>query len=669
MTTPIYGLTPEGFNTPRLANVKQFLENDFIAALGDVNLDPQSVIGQLIGIFSKSYADQWENLEDVYLSQYPNSAAGVSLDNVVQLNGITRLPATQTSVTATCNGIQGTFIPQNSLARIPTTGDTFYANVGGTITAESANIVTVMVQALAAQVYNIILNNSVFSYSLPVITFSNSGAIFVSSNSIVLTLNGIKQTAIPFTTDSDTTLGLIAAQIASFIASTTATPTNPNIITITPPSGYNITINSISITGGASQASYAITYLAPANNNDLTSAIVAILNQNTPVWTAIDNMDGTFAINANVVSTPFSCSVGTNLIVTNVSSPINFLAQNYGPIPCPVNTLTFIVTAIAGWNSVNNSVAGNTGTLIETDAQLRIRRQNSIKLLGSATVEAITAGILQNVAGVTSCTVFENTSLQQTEIDIVFPLAFQSGDIITNTVEGMAPFTVTFNTNQVTTMALLVTAYEALPAVKSASYGGTGNQQLSITVNVANTIFVTSVITSVTDQTATINGGRPPKSFEAVVEGGADYEVADQIWKTKPAGIETFGNVNNGEGIAIIDSQGNTQTIYFSRPTPIYIWVQVALTLYTQETFPSGGVQLVAQSIFNYGESLGVGIDVLLQRVLAQIFTVSGIASGDMTIAATNSLEDSPSFSTSDITIEDNQVSIWDLTRISVTVS
>ena len=178
MTTPIYGLTPEGFNTPRLANVKQFLENDFIAALGDVNLDPQSVIGQLIGIFSKSYADQWENLEDVYLSQYPNSAAGVSLDNVVQLNGITRLPATQTSVTATCNGIQGTFIPQNSLARIPTTGDTFYANVGGTVTAESANIVTVMVQALAAQVYNIILNNSVFSYSLPVITFSNSWSNF-----------------------------------------------------------------------------------------------------------------------------------------------------------------------------------------------------------------------------------------------------------------------------------------------------------------------------------------------------------------------------------------------------------------------------------------------------------------------------------------------------------
>lgn len=667
MSTPIYGLTPQGFNTPRLANVKQFLENDFIASLGDVNLDPQSVVGQLVGIFAKAYADQWENLEEVYFSQYPNSAQGSSLDNVVQLNGITRLPATQTSVTATCDGLEGTYIPINSLANIPSTGDTFYANAGGLITRNNADIVQIEVVALATQVYSVILNNSTFSYSLPVITFSNSGNIFVSSNSIVLTLNGIVQTAIPFTTDSNTTLGLIATQIASFIAGTTATPSNPNIITITPPSGYNIIVNSISITGGASQATYAITYLAPGSNNDLTAALTAIINLNESInpFFAVDNMNGTINVNADSVTAPFSCNVGINLSVIDVQSPITFLSDTFGIVPCPIGTLTNIVTPISGWNAITNLIAGNTGTLVETDGQLRIRRQNSIKLLGSATVPAITAGLLQKVSGVTSVTVFENTSLQETNLLVIFPLPFQSSDVITNTVEGISPFTVNFNTDQATTMALLVSAYEALPAVKSASYGGTGNQTLTIVINVANTLFIDSVTASVSDQTATINGGRPPKSFEAVIEGGSNEDIANQIWKTKPAGIETYGNTQD----TITDSQGNSQVIYFSRPAPVYIWIQVALTLYSQETFPTNGLQLVAEAIYNYGSGLGVGIDVLLQRVLAQIFMVPGIASGTMTIASTLSLEDSPSFGSSDITIADNQISIWDLTRISVTVA
>jgi len=665
MTTPVYGLTPQGFNAARLADVKQFLENDFIASMGDVNVDPQSVIGQIIGIFAKAYADQWENMEDVYLSQYPNSASGVSLDNVVQLNGITRLPATQTSVTATCQGLEGTLIPQNSLARISTTGDTFYANIGGTITRSNADIITLQIVALATQVYSIVINNFAFTYSLPTITFTNVGNIFVTGNVIRLTLNGVPQTPINYTSSSNNTLTLIKNQIVAFISGTIGTTTNPNIIDITPASGFNIVINSISITGGATQASYAITFRTPGSLNIVTAALTAIINQGSPTaFAAVDNIDGTLTVTASDVAIPFSCSFGTNVTVSYLASPINFLADVFGPIPCPVNTLDTIVTPIAGWISINNYVAGSTGTLVETDAQLRIRRQNSIKLLGSATVEAITAGLLQKVPGVTSATVFENITLQQTNIDIVFPQAFDGSDIITATVAGIAPFNVNFTTNQLTTMNLLAAAFQALYQVMSTSVGGTGNQTLTLVINTNNVLTVESVETDVSDQEALINGGRPPKSFEAVVEGGTNEAIANQIWQTKPAGIQTFGNTS----FPITDSQGSTQVIYFSRPTQIFIWVNVVLTLYSEETFPNNGIQLVAQSIFNYGVSLGVGIDVLLQRVVAQIFNVPGIASGNMTLASTASLEASPIFGTSDISIEDNQISVWDLTRISVSV-
>ena len=664
-----FGLTPQGFNAMRLADVKQSLENAFIAQFGDINIDPQSVFGQEIGVLSKSFADLWENLEDVYLSQYPNSASGVSLDNVVQLNGITRLPETQTSVVATCDGSEGTYIPINSLALIPSTNASFYANVGGTITRSNADIVKFSIVALAAQPYTVVLNNVPYTYSKPIVTFSNTGPIFVASNSVVVTLNGTALAAVPYNTSSNQTLADVAAAIAGFAGVATAVVTNPNIITITPTAGHNITVSSISITGGATQATYVITFVTPGSNNALTSALTAVINLGSPPWLAVDNMDGTITITANNSAVPFSCNVGLNLSLFYVASPINFLSEDFGPIPCPINTLTQIVTPIAGWNSINNYVAGNTGTLQETDAQLRLRRQNSIKLLSAATVEAIEAGLLQKVPGVTSAVVFENRTLTQNPIEVVFPLPFSVGDTITVVIDPVLyNFTVAYTASQTATMAALVLAFEALPMVQSASYGGPGNQTLTVVMMPLQVLFITSVTCDVSAQTAQVLGGRPPKSFEAVVEGGTDQAVAEQIWLSKPAGIETFGNVNNGAGITIIDSQGDPQVIFFSRPSQIFIWVTVALTLYTEETFPANGIQLVAANINNYGNGLGVGIDVLFQRVLAQIFAVPGIASGAMQIAATLAVNDSPSYGTSDIVIAESQISVFDLSRITVTV-
>jgi hypothetical protein len=666
-----FGLTPNGFNTPRLADIKQQLEDAFIAQFGEVNTDPQSVVGQLIGLFAKTYADIWENMEDVYFSQYPNSASGVSLDNVVQLNGISRIPASQTSVTATCSGLEGTTIPIGAIAQISETGQSFFANLGGIISASNADTVIVDIVALATQAYFVNLNNILFTSSLPVITFSNSGAIFNSGDSIVVTINGVAQPAVVYATSSNATLSAVAAQIQLYDSSLacTAVATNPNIITITPNSGYNVTINSISITNSPpSTASFAITFLAPGSNNDLTAAIVALLNVGTPPWLAVDNMNGSFTVNALNPAIPFSSSTGSNLTISYQASPINFLSENFGPIPCPIGSLNTIITPIFGWNTVNNLVAGVTGTLMETDAQLRIRRANSIKLLGAGTVESIEAGILQNVPGVTSAVVFENVTLQQLPISIVFPLPFTSGDIITITYNTSSTVSATFTTDQATTMGLLVTQLETIPQVSSASYGGAGNQTLTVNMIQAVDLTINSAVAPTSDQDAIISGGRPPKSFEAVVEGGTDYAVADEIWLKKPAGIQTYGNVNNGMGIQIIDSQGNTQVIFFSRPTPIYIWVQVPLTLNTQETFPPNGISLVSEAILNYGNSLGVGVDVFLQRVLSQIFTVQGVAHGNMELAFTLEPTNTPTFSYSDIVISDAQIALFDLSRINVSV-
>lgn len=660
-----FGLTAQGFKAKRLVDIQTDLENQLLAEFGDINLDPQSIFGQQIGVFSKVLADLWENMEDVYFSQYPNSAEGISLDNVVQFNGITRLAAQQTRVTGVCVGLEGTLINQGALARIPDTGAVFFARENTIITRTQAAAATLQVIALAAQPYTALINNQAFSYSLPVITFTGS---FVASNSIVVTLNGVALGAVPFTTNSALTNAAIAAMIATSPAVFAVGTPAGNIITIIPNAGFNVIINSIVITGGVSQPTYAITYQIPGSNNLLTAALTSVINAGTQPVTAIDNMDGTITVNADDTDVPFSIAVGTNLNITAQATPVVFLSQDFGPIVAPINTLTEILTPISGWISINNPKAGLTGRLIETDAELRIRRNNSLRLLGAGTVESIRARLLQQVPGVTSAFVFENRDLTQEPILIVLNQDLVSGNTIVVVLNGTTLPTVTFAVSHLATMNVIAALIQNQPEVVTATVGGTANR--TITMNMASAIEVIMIPNDFTvsggasQATAVIKGGRFPKSFEAVVQGGTDADVANKIWTTKPAGIQTFGNT----AFTITDSQGEFQVINFSRPTPIYIWVTVALTLYAEEVFPPNGQDLVAASINTYGSNLGIGVDVLLQRVLAQIFNVPGIASGVMQIASTNLPGDSPLFGTADISIAENEVAIFDLTRITVTV-
>ena len=660
-----FGLTAQGFKSKRLVDIQTDLENQLLAEFGDINLDPQSIFGQQIGVFSKVLADLWENMEDVYFSQYPNSAEGISLDNVVQLNGITRLAAQQTRVTGVCVGLEGTLINQGALTRIPDTGAVFFARENTIITRTQAAAATLQVVALAAQPYTALINNQAFSYSLPIITFTGS---FVASNSIVVSLNGVALGAVPFTTNSALTNAAIAAMIATSPAVFAVGTPAGNIITIIPNAGFNVVINSIVITGGVSQPTYAITYQTPGSNNLLTAALTSVINAGAQPVTAIDNMDGTITVNADDTNVPFSIAVGTNLNITAQATPVVFLSQDFGPIVAPINTLTEILTPISGWISINNPKAGLTGRLIETDAELRIRRNNSLRLLGAGTVESIRARLLQQVPGVTSAFVFENRNLTQEPILIVLNQDLVAGNTIVVVLNGVTLPTVTFAISHLATMNVIAALIQNQPEVVTATVSGTANR--TITMNMASAIEVIMIPNDFTvsggasQATAVIKGGRFPKSFEAVVQGGTDADVANKIWTTKPAGIQTFGNT----AFTITDSQGEFQVINFSRPTPIYIWVTVALTLYAEEVFPPNGQDLVAAAINTYGSSLGIGVDVLLQRVLAQIFNVPGIASGVMQIAATNLPGDSPLFSTADIVIAENEVSIFDLTRITVTV-
>lgn len=660
MTIPEYGVTPQGFRSKRLIDIKNELEDLFIGEFGDINLDPQSVTGQLIGIYSKVLADVWENLNDVYESQYPNSATGISLDNVVSLNGITRLPAERTSVIGVATGLEGTLIPAGSLARIPTTGEVFFSTQNVTIDRANSVQNIVNVTAVAAQEYSVVISGVTYRYSRPIITFS---APLASGNAVSVRINGINMPLVNYATSNAATLANLVSVIVANSPAVASGSVVGNSIRLEPTLGFQIVVNSVNISGpGAITA--ATTYLAPANAATVAQYLSAVLNNAANVTSSWNSGESRFTVTAADSEAPYSLNLGTNLQNIQTSTPVPFLAQTYGPIPVPIGTLTEIVTPIAGWQSVTNFKAGVTGRNVETDAELRIRRANSLRVLGNATVEAIRSRLLQEVPGVSSVTIFENVTMTQDPFDITFSSDFVSGNNIQVDLDGTNIGNVSYAVSHLATITALANLIASQSEIDSAVVGGTGNRSIQVTMKEGEQVSIVLNVTGGGAPTYIIAGGRPPKSFEAVVQGGTDAAVALKIWQSKPAGIQTFGNTS----VVITDSQGNPQTINFTRAIPVYIWVTVALTLNPQETFPPNGQQLVSNAILAYGNSLGIGVDVFIQRVQAAIFSVPGIASAVVQLARTFNPTDTPSYGTTDIVIGDTEISSWDLGRITVSI-
>lgn len=129
------GLTPQGFVAPSLNDLVQDLNASFQTAFGQyINTLPQSNIGQFIGIQSERLYDEWQEMQNVYNSQYPDTASGTSLDNVVALNAVTRLPATFTKVeNVNLTGTANATIPAGSVAAVSGTGQTFTLDAAVTL--------------------------------------------------------------------------------------------------------------------------------------------------------------------------------------------------------------------------------------------------------------------------------------------------------------------------------------------------------------------------------------------------------------------------------------------------------------------------------------------------------------------------------------------------------
>lgn len=129
--------------------------------------------------------------------------------------------------------------------------------------------------------------------------------------------------------------------------------------------------------------------------------------------------------------------------------------------------------------------------------------------------------------------------------------------------------------------------------------------------------------TAISNNTEVTDGdGRPSKSVECIVQGATDIEVATAIHNVIADGIRPYGTTT----IAILDEDGDSHEISFSRPSAVNIAIDIEYTTYPEEMFPDGGETTMVQAALDYVNGLGIDIDVIPKRIAGVLYdTVDGL--------------------------------------------
>lgn len=152
--------------------------------------------------------------------------------------------------------------------------------------------------------------------------------------------------------------------------------------------------------------------------------------------------------------------------------------------------------------------------------------------------------------------------------------------------------------------------------------------------------------------------GMPAHSCEILVQGGDDDAIFQAVWDNVPVGITIIGD----EEGTVVDSEGYDQTVYFTRPEPINVWVIATLVKYTKEY---GGDATVKTAITDWGDAQTTGKDVVASAISAQCFSVDGVL--DVTSVLIGTVN--PPVASTTIAVSRKQLAVYDSSRITVNTS
>jgi uncharacterized phage protein gp47/JayE len=347
---------------------------------------------------------------------------------------------------------------------------------------------------------------------------------------------------------------------------------------------------------------------------------------------------------------PTTLQVSVNGSPTSLFSPTTGTTLGAGQ-SC-VQTLTFSATAASG--TFQLALAGNETALInwnDTLATIQAKFQALEFASGTIVTGSIASGLLTFTftgAGTGGFMVQPLIVVTENTLETSAPAAITLTPAITTpgldqanvVMQATVTGPVIANAGTLTTIATPITGLTAVLNTQDATVGsnvetdnayrtrmaeelqlaGAGTVE-AIRSQLLEVAGVTTVIVFENTTDVTDGNDLPPHSFEAYVQGGDTATIAQTIWESKPAGIATYGNTS----YTITDSQGLEHVINFSRPVVVPVYIAVTIT--PDATYPADGDTLVKEALVNYGNSLGIGQElIVIPNLVAQLAPqISGI--------------------------------------------
>jgi hypothetical protein len=310
-------------------------------------------------------------------------------------------------------------------------------------------------------------------------------------------------------------------------------------------------------------------------------------------------------------------------------------ATQTGPFVVPANTLTVIGSGVSGWTGVTNPLDCVTGADVESASAALSRRLGLLASRGNGALPALIDKVLA-VSGVNACIGFENLTLAASQsIQLSAPakgsFCLSVGGRVTEPIAASAG------------AADIQNALAALSGLELALVSGSQAYGFLVDFNGSEGGQPQPLIGVLDNQslvTITTSFARPAKSYELLVQGGADADIAQAILAAAPVGIASYGTPTLrttgsctagsasvvlatteglfagqalvGQGLAagsvvvaidgvnailsipaissysnvamtasttvtVLDSQNNPHAISFSRPQPVVLFIEVVL--------------------------------------------------------------------------------------------
>lgn len=375
-----------------------------------------------------------------------------------------------------------------------------------------------------------------------------------------------------------------------------------------------------------------------------------------------------------------------SVISKNNDSDIRFITQQDYIIAAPVNAVqTFVFSAVATagtWtitfeNETTSSLAYNASL---NDIKVVLENLNSISEVNVAgtydngiVIEFIGAdGGIQK----TSFSINSNLTRDSSTVAITVVVTNEGGSYIDmyTICDTIGP--IEASANSLTVIDTIVNgwneAYNLYAAEKGRNIETDEDYRLraenSIQQSKSGTVeaiissleAVDNVLSAIVLENTTLStdvNGLPPKSFEAIVDGGSISDIAKCLWNNKPAGIQSYGNLSAD----IVDSQGVTHTMYFSRPEDVLIYIDVTVSIKSGYTVT---VTQIQDALIAFGEDLKIGETIIVYPDLIASLSNLNLLTIDLKIGT------SPNPTSDDnILLTTQQRSIFSTNTINVTIS